>query len=142
MKSLNKLSLVTIILLLITSFTAVKEDELVGRWKGKDKGGIGFLSLSADGFATFEMNGQTMGGKSFEIRGVTATMRYSTDATTAPAAIDFIIYEENTFKEVSRLKGIYEMNTANELHLALTFEEGLGRPVDFSADNVMFYRVE
>jgi uncharacterized protein (TIGR03067 family) len=128
--------------LLITSFTAVKEELLVGKWKGEDKGGIGFLSLSADGFATFEMNGQTMGGKSFDMSGVIATMRYSTDATTAPASIDFIIYEEATYKEISRLKGIYKMNTPDKLQIALMFEEGRGRPDDFSTDNIMFYRVE
>lgn len=142
MKLLKTLSLVMITLLLITSFTAVKEDTLVGRWKGKDQGDIGFLTLSEDGFATFEMDGQIMGGKSFEMSGDTAAMKYSTDATTAPASIDFIIYEEDTYNEVGRLKGIYEMTAPDELHIALTFNGGLGRPEDFSSDNVIFYRVK
>jgi uncharacterized lipoprotein YehR (DUF1307 family) len=142
MKLLKQLSLVAITLSLMTSLTAVKEDALVGRWKGKDKGDIGFLTLSADGFATFEMDGQIMGGKSFDMRGVSAHMRYTVDATTEPAAIDFIIYKDETYNELNRLKGIYEMNTPDELHLALTFVGELGRPGNFSTDNVMLYRVK
>ena len=141
MKLFQKLSLIVIILLLLNSFTAVIDEALVGRWKGKEKGDIGFLTLSADGFATFETEDQIMGGKSFKMRGVTASMRYSFNATTVPATIDFIIYEDQTHNELTRLRGIYEINTRDELHLALTFGEGMDRPVDFSTDNVMFYRV-
>jgi hypothetical protein len=142
MKLLQKLSLLAITLLLMNSFTVVKDEVLVGRWKGKEKGDIGFLTLSADGFATFEMDGQIMGGRSFDLRGVIVNMRYSVDATAATASIDFIIYENETNNELSRLKGIYEMNTPDELHLALTFGGGLERPEDFSTNDLMFYRMK
>jgi hypothetical protein len=142
MKLFQKLSLIAITLLLMTSFTTVIDEALVGRWKGMEKGDIGFLILSVDGFATFETEDQIMGGESFKMRGVNASMRYSFNATTVPATIDFIIYEDETYNELTRLRGIYEINTRDELHLALTFREGMDRPVDFSADNVMFYRVK
>lgn len=142
MKVFQKLSWIAITFLLITSFTTVKEGELVGTWKGADKGDIGFLTFSADGFATFEIEGQTMGGKSFDMQGISAQMRYTIDASALPASIDFIISKQDTYEELTRMKGIYEMNTPDELHIALAFGAGKSRPIDFSTDNVMFYRVK
>jgi hypothetical protein len=141
MKILKRLSFALITLLLIYSFTA-PSGEHVGRWKGKDKGDIGFLTLTSDGYATFEFNGQTMGGKSYDHQGVKAAMKYTVNNGTSPKAIDFIIIDKRADEELGRLKGIINMKSKNEMQMAITFGGGSGRPTDFSTDAIVFDRVK
>ncbi|WP_375241804.1 hypothetical protein [Lacinutrix sp.] len=141
MKILKKLSFVLVALLILCSFT-ISEGEHVGRWKGKDKGDIGFLTLSSEGFATFEFNGQEMGGKSYDHQGVTASMKYVVDYKSSPTAIDFIIIDNSTDTELGRLKGIINMKSSDEMQMAMTFGGGTTRPTDFSTDAIVFNRVK
>lgn len=141
MKTLKKLSLAVITLMLLFSFTA-PEGQYVGKWKGKDKGDIGFLTLSEDGYAIFEFNGQTMGGKSYKHGDFNAAMKYTVNYGTSPAAIDFIITDNDSNEELGRLKGIINMKSRNEMQMALTFGGKTGRPTDFSKDAITFNRVK
>lgn len=141
MKILKKLSFALVTLLLLYSFTA-PGGEHVGKWKGKDKGDIGFLTLSAEGYATFEFNGQIMGGRSYNHQGVNAAMKYTVNNGTSPTSIDFIIIDNDAKEELGRLKGIIKMNNRNEMQMAMTFGGGTGRPTDFSADAIVFDRVK
>ncbi|WP_046755757.1 hypothetical protein [Kordia jejudonensis] len=141
MKILKKLSFALITLMLLFSFTA-PSGQHVGKWKGKDKGDIGFLTLTDGGFATFEFNGQTMGGKSYNHQGVDAAMKYVVDNDTSPVSIDFIIYDNSKKQELGRLKGIIKMKSKNEMQMAMTFGGGSGRPTDFSKDAIVFSRVK
>lgn len=141
MKILKKLSFALITLMLLFSFTA-PDGQHVGKWKGKDKGDIGFLTLTEDGFATFEFNGQTMGGRSYNHQGVNAAMKYTVNNGTSPTSIDFIIYDNDAKEELGRLKGIIKMNSRNEMQMAMTFGGGSGRPSDFSEDAIVFNRVK
>ncbi|PTX62970.1 hypothetical protein C8N46_102371 [Kordia periserrulae] len=141
MKILKKLSFALVALMLLFSFTAPGGD-YVGKWKGKDKGDIGFLTLTSDGYATFEFNGQTMGGKSYNHQGINAAMKYTVNSGTNPKGIDFIIMDNESKREMGRLKGIIKMNSRNEMQMALTFGGGYGRPTDFSKDAVVFNRVK
>lgn len=141
MKILKKLSFALVTLMLLFSFTA-PESEHVGRWKGQDKGDIGFLTLSKDGYATFEFNGQTLGGKSYDHQGRKAAMKYTVNNGTSPKAIDFIIVENKSGDELGRLKGIINMKSRNEMQMALRFGGGAGRPTDFSEDAIIFNRVK
>ena len=80
MKILKALSLTAVIFMFLTSFTALVGDSPhVGRWKGEDKGDMGFLELTSDGYATFEFEGQKMGGKSYVSDGVELAMTYKID---------------------------------------------------------------
>ncbi|MEJ6791258.1 MAG: hypothetical protein QNK89_00570 [Lacinutrix sp.] len=141
MKILKKLSFVLVALLFLCSFT-ISEGEHVGRWKGKDKGDIGFLTLSSDGFATFEFIGQEMGGKSYDHQGVKASMKYIVDYNNSPASIYFIIIDKSTDTELGRLKGIIKMNSSDEMNMAITFGGGPGRPTDFIDDSIIFSHVK
>jgi len=141
MKILKKLSFALVTLLLLYSFTT-PGGEHVGKWKGKDKGDIGFLTLTSDGFATFEFNGQTMGGKSYNHQGVNAAMKYTVNNGTSPTSIDFIIFDNDAERELGRLKGIIKMKSRNEMQMAMTFGGGTGRPTDFSADAIVFDRIK
>ncbi|QHI35572.1 hypothetical protein IMCC3317_09180 [Kordia antarctica] len=141
MKILKKLSFALLTLMLLFSFTA-PDGEHVGKWKGKDKGDIGFLTLSSDGYATFEFNGQTMGGKSYDHQGTKAAMKYTVNDGTSPTSIDFIILDLEEDTELGRLKGIINMKTSNEMEMAISFGGGAGRPTDFSNDAIVFNRMK
>ncbi len=138
---LKKYSLILTALLLLTSFTSVKENELIGKWKGVDKGDIGYLTITDEGYAQFELDGAFLGGKSFEMQGRNACMKYIVNKEEHPAEIDFIIYDNSSKAEIFRLKGIYELNSIDELHLAIAFE-GPKRPIDFSKDDVILKRMK
>lgn len=141
MKTLKKLAFAVVTLLLLFSFTA-PEGQHIGKWKGKDKGDIGYLTLTDDGYATFEFNGQTLGGKSYDHQGRKAAMKYKVNTGTSPTSIDFIIIEQSSKDELGRLKGIINMLSRNEMQMALRFGGGAGRPTDFSEDAIVFKRVK
>ena len=141
MKILKKLSFALVTLLLLFSFTA-PDGEHVGKWKGKDKGDIGFLTLSSEGYATFEFNGQIMGGRSYDHQGVKAAMKYTVNNGTSPKSIDFIIIDLSSDEELGRLKGIINMKSRDEMQMALTFGGGAGRPTDFENDAIVFNRMK
>ena len=113
-----------------------------GKWKGKDKGDIGFLTLSSEGYATFEFNGQIMGGRSYDHQGVKAAMKYTVNNGTSPKSIDFIIIDLSSDEELGRLKGIINMKSRDEMQMALTFGGGAGRPTDFENDAIVFNRMK
>lgn len=142
MKLLKQLSVLTAALFLFCSFSFDGEPSYVGKWKGQDKGDIGFLTLSAEGYAIFEFNGQTMGGKSYNHQGVNAAMKYTVDTTSSPYKIDFIIHDNDADTELGRLKGIIEMNNSEKMKMAMTFGGGSGRPTDFSVDAITFFRAK
>ena len=141
MKILKRLSLAIITLFVLFSFTSTERD-YVGKWKGEDKGDIGSITLSSDGYATFEFNGQIMGGKSYNHQGIDAAMKYTVNTKVVPTAIDFIIVQNKSKKELARLKGILKMKSKDEMQMALRFGGGGGRPDDFSKDVVVFNRVK
>lgn len=142
MKFFKRFSLLLISILLFSSFTIDADKTYVGKWKGEDKGDIGFLTLSHDGYATFEIGEQTMGGKSFNQQGVDASMKYTVGTSSKPYSIDFIIINNTENKELGRLKGIIEMTDSNTMKMAMTFGGGTTRPTDFSADAITFNRAK
>ena len=58
MKFLKQFSLLLTALFLFSAFSIDGEKTYVGKWKGKDQGEIGFLTLTEDNYAIFEFNGQ------------------------------------------------------------------------------------
>ncbi|AGC77672.1 uncharacterized protein (TIGR03067 family) [Nonlabens dokdonensis] len=140
MKYLQRLGFVMVSLLLLSSFTTAQE-KLVGKWKGQDKGDIGYLILTEDGYATFQLEDQVFGGKSFEMRGVTSKMTYEIDRSQYPNAIDFIITNTDNNKELGRMYGIIQMLSEDELQMAMNFETK-ERPADFSKDQIVFERMK
>ena len=140
MKIFKKSLFTLLALTLLFSFTTTQSN-YVGKWKGKDNGDIGYIILSEDGYATFEFDGETMGGKSYYQQNVEVAMKYIINDLVFPSSIDFIIVRNSDNRELGRLKGIIDMQTINEMQLALNFE-GTERPNDFSKDAVIFHRVK
>jgi len=140
MKNLNRFPILLLTLVLLCSFTLQTEKVYVGKWEGKDQGDIGFLTLTSDGYAVFEFDGQTMGGKSFKHRTIdNASMRYVIDEKSQPFTIDFIIINNENNEEIMSSKGIISIKSTDEMELALNFS-GTERPKDFSENNITFAR--
>ncbi|TCK68649.1 hypothetical protein DFQ05_0157 [Winogradskyella wandonensis] len=139
MKLFKKLALLFSVLFLFSSFNIDSDKSYVGKWKGKDKGDIGFITLSSDNYATFEFEGRVMGGKSYMQQGLNAAMTYTVDESTKPYKIDFIMINKENNSELGRLLGIINMITPDEMEMAIGFD-GSSRPSDFSSNNITFYR--
>lgn len=142
MKILKALSLSAVLFMFLTSFAAsVGDSAHVGLWKGEDKGDMGYLELTSDGYATFEFQGEKMGGKSYYNDGLELAMTYEIDNKKTPAHIDFIMIDKSENSELGRLKGIIDMKSRDQLNLAIGFGGG-SRPADFTVDALLFTRVK
>lgn len=138
MKFLKSVLLSSILFLALISFT-VSSNDYVGYWKGEDKGEVGFLKLTQDGYATFVMEDQSLGGKSTNYQGVDARMIYKIDDSFDPTHIDLVIIKNDNDQELNRLKGIIKMPDSDHLMMALGFNSP-ERPADFSKDAITFSR--
>ncbi|RZN79935.1 MAG: hypothetical protein EVB11_12100 [Winogradskyella sp.] len=140
MKSIKRLSLFLGAFLIFCSFTIEADKSYIGKWKGKDKGDIGFLTLTKDRYATFEFDGEIMGGKSYNHQGITAALKYRVNTKKDPYRIDFIIWDKKKAIEVGKLRGILKMNSNDEMQMAINFSGSNNRPTDFLIDSITFLR--
>lgn len=134
---MKKLLLLLFLLPLISFNTLDSDFKIVGKWKGEDKGDIGYLILDKEGYATFEFNGLNMGGKEYEQDGIKAKMEYALNQDTKPMQLDFIITVLET-GEINKMQGIVEFEGKDRMHLSLAFGEQK-RPTDFSGSNSIYF---
>lgn len=129
MKSLIKIAALIAVLTLIFSFKP-KSNQHIGIWKGVDNGETGYFTFDTAGFATLEIEGQVMGGRSFHQNGVTAQMKYTVDYSKKPIWIDLIVTNVETHQETLRARGIIEFLSADQMKISLNLQTGL-RPYEF-----------
>ena len=141
MKSLKTLSLLILSLVLFCSFSLKDSPSYVGKWKGEDKGEIGYITFTKDGYALFEFNGQTMGGKSFTTDGVEASMQYEVEKKENYYNVDFIIKKIEDKETLGTLQGIFKMNSESQMVLALGFD-GSARPTNFEANQITLNKID
>lgn len=116
----------------LLSFITDDKARFVGKWIGKDQGDIAYITFDKEGYATFDMGGEVLGGKAFNFKGKKAKMTYSINDKKNPIQVDFIITVlENNMQE--KLPCIAQFIDDNTLKLAMGFEEV--RPTKFDADN-------
>lgn len=124
---------------LLSLTTTKSSSDFIGRWEGEDEGEIGYLIIDEEGYAAFEFEGETMGGKSFLMEDEEASMTYEINTAVDPIEVDFII----TFKEDDeefRMLGIAKFLDENSFHFAMDEEE---RPTAFTDENsIIFKRVD
>lgn len=141
MNIIAKNLLLLLFIITLTSLTSISTS-YVGKWKGEDKGDIGFLTLDEEGYVTFVFDGTITGGKSYDQQGVKASMRYVINRNVIPHSIDFIITDLTLNKEIGRLKGVLKLiEDNNKLRMAIGFG-GVPRPTDFTKDAIIFNRVK
>ena len=135
--------LLVVVAIVLTSFTN-KNDKHIGKWEGEDKGKIGSIDLGADGFATFDIGGRIIGGKSFESKEGLSRMIYQVNYDSLPIQIDFIMQDAETGAEQKRLRAIFEFLNDDQMKLAIHFD-AKGRPNSFeakTAETVVLTRVK
>ena len=72
------------------SLTAQNE-KLIGSWSGESKGEAGTIIFDADGFITFIIDGNSMGGKEFDVDGQKGSMSYVVDYSESPYPVEILI---------------------------------------------------
>lgn len=141
MKSLNRLSILIVSFVLFSAFTLIETPPYVGKWKGEDKGDIGYITFTKDGYALFEFDGQTMGGKSFVRDGVEASMQYEVEKKDNYYNMDIIVKKIETDETMGILQGIFKMNSETEMVLALGFD-GSSRLTNFENNQISLRKVD
>jgi hypothetical protein len=141
MKSLKTFSILLLSFILFCSFNVKNTPSYVGKWEGMDKGEIGFMTLTEDGYAMFEFDGQIMGGKSSLRNGIEVSMRYKIEENDDTYNIDFIVIENKTKEIMSSMLGIFKMNSDSEMILALNFGEP-ERPKDFESNKISLNKID
>ena len=79
--------------LVLLTACARNDRQHLGTWKGTEDGDTLILTFQEDGFAVFELEGMTFGGKEFEAYGQKLSMPYTIDYTRNPPT--FIIEMKN-----------------------------------------------
>lgn len=141
MKLLKRITILFLSFILFSAFTLVETPAYVGKWRGEDKGDIGYVTFTEDGYALFEFDGQLMGGKSYTMDGVEASMLYEVEEKENYYNIDFIIKKIEDKETLGTLQGIFKMNSETEMVLALGFD-GSSRPTNFENNEISLRKVD
>lgn len=141
MKHLKFFILFSLFLFLLSAFALKKDKSHIGKWKGRDKGDVGYLTLTKSNYATFEFGGEIMGGNSYNHSGVNAALKYRVNQKKEPHEINFIIWDKKKALEVGRMRGIYRMIDSSKMQMSINFSGSNDRPKDFSEDSIVFYRI-
>ena len=127
-----------IVPLMLLNLTSQKED-FVGKWIGEDKGDIGYIVFDEEGYASFEIEGQIMGGKDFTMNGQKGKMTYSINDKVNPIEIDFIITKIDT-EESMELLGIAEFIDKDTVNFSISYNSV--RPTQFGETSIILKRVK
>lgn len=141
MKLLKRISILFLSFILFSAFSLVETPAYVGKWRGEDKGDIGYVTLTEDGYALFEFDGQLMGGKSYTMDGVEASMLYEVEKKENYYNIDFIIKKIEVKETLGTLQGIFKMNSESQMVLAVGFD-GSARPTNFETDQITLNKID
>ena len=118
----------------ITSF-APPSPSLIGQWKGEDKGEVGIITFEKEGYVSFTLNDEKVGGKDYKSEGIVFDMFYETDETVTPNTIDFVIKLNDDEMEVARMLGIYHFVDDNTLIINMKFD-GSPRPTMMDEESI------
>ena len=120
----------------LSSFKMVDQHKHEGVWKGVDKGEVGYVGLLPSGHAYFVIEGDTMGGKSFMVQGVEASMKYTVDYSTSPYNVDFRLYLAESDAPMVTMPGIFKFDANQNMVLCMSFKPG-DRPTSFVEDQTI-----
>ncbi|WP_018342658.1 hypothetical protein [Cytophaga aurantiaca] len=131
-----------LILLVIPFFSFLSPDyktsDFIGKWKGEDKGEIGVITFDNEGYASFEIGGEIMGGKEQTNEEGTFSMTYKIDAAAQPIHVDFIMTNVKTKEEVIMF-GIAKFKDIDNMYLAVDADTGT-RPAEFDTENTILLK--
>ncbi len=127
-----------IIPLFLLNTTSQKED-FIGKWTGEDQGEIGFIIFDDEGYASFEVEGQILGGKEFFMNGKKGKMTYTINYETKPIEVDFTMTKIES-GESKIILGIAEFTDEDTMTFDMTFDTE--RPFEFGDNSITLKRVK
>ncbi|MCL9805490.1 hypothetical protein NAT51_08150 [Flavobacterium amniphilum] len=126
-----------LLLLLPLMSMNIKDDKskFVGKWVGEDKGEIGYFSFDGEGYASFEMQGQIVGGKEFAFEGHRGQMTYEVNQRPGTKLywVDLIFTNLENGKK-RKFLCLANFIDNNKMRFAINFE-GSKRPAKFDTEN-------
>ena len=135
MKHLFTLFIIPLLLL----NTTTKKEDFLGKWLGEDQSEIGYIVFNSEGYASFEIEGEVIGGKEFYMNGKKGKMTYTINDKTNPIQIDFTLTKTES-GESKKALAIAEFTDKNTLKFDISFDTN--RPSSFSENSVILKRVK
>jgi uncharacterized protein (TIGR03067 family) len=129
---MKKIFILLLILPLFSFNSELKPIDLIGKWTGEDEGQIGFITFDQEGYATFEIQGQVIGGKEFVMNGKKGKMTYEFNLNKNPIEIDLTITKLES-NEQKKILCIAEFKDENNMIFASKFDSE--RPTEFNDEN-------
>ena len=123
--------LLSILLITGTSLITAQDSRLTGKWTGLSEGERGIMTFDKDGYASFTIEGETIGGKKYKADGILMTMTYEYDDQVVPHTIDFVISTAEENIEIIRMKGIYKFVNDRTMIFNMKFDDS-ERPLEFN----------
>jgi len=115
--------LITIVLFSYVPAGIIQTDnKLVGEWNGTDYwNNKSDLIFTTEKNVSLTINGQKIGGKDFEVKGVKAELKYELDKSKNPIWIDLIAIETESKTEKGRILGVLKFIDDNNAEILLNF---------------------
>jgi hypothetical protein len=126
MKKLS-ICLLSLFITLTLSAQSIASKGLIGKWKGEDGGEVGIIHFDKEGYVSFTVGGEMVGGQNYEAEGMVFDMFYEVDDSIVPNKIDFVIRMDDGETEVARMLGIYALVDKKTLVIHMKFD-GTERP--------------
>jgi hypothetical protein len=130
---MKKILLLLVVALSLSSFCGTTEEDFnfVGKWMGKDEGGLtgGFI-FDDEGYVTFIKDGMEVGGKNSVIEGRAVIMKYAIDQNVRPIKFDIEMESEGMKKTALFIIKIIDKNK-----IVVAGDMSDVRPKSFTKDN-------
>lgn len=140
---MKKIIVLILVVISMSSFNApleINNFNIVGKWTGIDNNNDkGSFVFDFEGYATIIKEGESMGGKEFEMQGIKACMKYKIDYSSTPIKFDIVVTALKT-KESRSMKMLLKIEDDNTIKLASDFNET--RPKNFTKENTILLKRE
>ncbi|NMH86543.1 hypothetical protein [Flavivirga algicola] len=136
---MKKILILLLAIPLLSLTTKNDTSRFIGKWKGEDNGDIGYIIFDKEGYATFEIQGKTFGGKEFVLKEEKGSLTYKIDDSKDPIQVDFIITKLATGEE-KRLLCIANFLDTDTMEFAINYKNN--RPTEFDTENSIILKRE
>jgi hypothetical protein len=109
----------------------------IGKWQATDDDGqVIVMTFDKEGYITMQRGNEVIGGKSFEMEGIKASMKYTFNAGGIANHVDFTITETATNEEHT-LMGIYKVIGPDEIAFNM---DNMERPADAGGEGSITFK--
>ena len=127
-------TLITLFILSVSFSVTAQQDNLIGSWTGEDKGEVGTVIFDNEGYCTFVIQGENMGGKEFQMDGEKGSMTYKIEDKASPYKVTLTMTKLASGDSMN-MYGLIRFKDENTIECALG---NPGVPVtEFTPENSM-----